>query len=139
VPALSKGLRARLLARGVRDGRLRHEEDRLLGLFRRERWPAADRSPGRELAGRLRNVLVIGATTDPRTAALVAVLASIDVAHVVVGVHDRAGRRDVRRRAKEIGKGTWAADAVRRAVEAVQAAVAAGATAAVTAATVASS
>jgi hypothetical protein len=105
VPALSKGLRARLLVRGVRDGRLRHEQDRLLGIFRRDRWPAANRSPGRELAGRLRNVLVVGATPDPRTAALVALLTSIDAAHVLVGVLDRTGRRDVRRRAKEIGEG----------------------------------
>ena len=138
VPALSKGLRRRLLARAERAGRLRRERDRLLGVFPRDRWPAAD-DRQRELAGRLSDVLVVGATPDPRTAALVAVLAAIDAAHLVVGVRDRAGRAAVRRRAQEVGEGAWAAEAVRKAVAAVQAAVAASTTAAVTAATVASS
>jgi Golgi phosphoprotein 3 (GPP34) len=138
-PALSKGLRTRLLARAVRDGRLRHEQDRLLGLFRRDRWPATDLGPRQELAGRLHDILVVAATPDTRAAALVALLSSIDAAHVAVNVHDRATRAAVRRRAAEVDQGEWAADAVRRAVQALQAAVAAGATAAVTATTVASS
>jgi hypothetical protein len=139
VAALSKGLRRRLLTRAEQRGQLRHERGRVLGVFPSDRWPAADDRRRRELTGRLREVLVVGRTPDADTAALVALLASVDAAHVVVGVLDRAERKAVRRRAREIGRGAWAADAVRRAVEAVQAAVAAGATAAVTATTVASS
>jgi Golgi phosphoprotein 3 (GPP34) len=139
VPALSKGLRARLLTRAEQQHLVRREEDRVLGLFRRVRWPAGDSRRRGQLVARLSDVLLRGATPDPRTSALVALLAAIDAAHVVVGVPDRSGRAAVRRRAREIGQGAWAADAVRKAVEAVQAAVAASTTGAVVAATVASS
>jgi|1185.fasta_scaffold11434_2 hypothetical protein len=139
VPAISKGLRPLLLERAERAGLVRREEDRVLGLFRRQRWPATDGVRGRELTGRLRDVLVVGATPDPRTSALVALLASVDAAHVVVGTRNRAERAAVRGRAREIADGAWVADAVRRAVEAVQAGIAAATTAAVTASVVASS
>jgi hypothetical protein len=88
---------------------------------------------------RLREVLVDGASADPRTSALIALLSSVGAAHLVVGPLPRAQRKTVQRRANEIGQEPWAAEAVRRAVAAVQAAVAAGAAGAVVAATSASS
>ena len=138
VPALSRGLRGRLLARAEQRGSLRYERERVLGLFPRDRWPAADDRRRSQLTQRLRDVLVVGTTPDAEIAALVALLASVDAAPVVVGAEGRAERRAVRRRAALIGEGAWAAAAVRRAVEAVQAAVAASASAAVVATTVAS-
>ena len=138
VPALSKGLRARLLGRAERQHLVHHEEDRVLRLFRRDRWPAGDARTRSRLVARLSDVLLRGTTSDPRTSALIALLAAIDAAHVVVDARGRADRAAVRRRAREIGAGAWAADAVRKAVEAVQAAVAASTTGAVVAATTAS-
>jgi Golgi phosphoprotein 3 (GPP34) len=133
IPALAKGLRARLLERAERRGDLRREA-RLLA---RDRWPAADDSRRLGIVTRLTDVLVNGATPDMRTAALVALLAAIDAAPAAVEAPDRATRKSVARRARQIGEGAWAAESVRRAVKAAQAAVAASA-AAVSAATIAS-
>jgi hypothetical protein len=139
VPVLNKGLRERLIARGERSGSLRAERGRVLGLIPVERWPAADSTRRRDVLQRLSDVLVRGASPDPRTSALVALLASIKAAHVVVGPLPRAERKAVDRRASEIGEGAWAADAVQKAVAAVQAAVAASTVGAVMVATSASS
>ena len=138
VPRLAKGLRSRLIARGERTGRLQGERTRILGLIPVTRWPAADRTRRSEVLQRLYEVLVGGAAPDPRTSALIALLASIQAAQVVVGPLPRAERKAVKRRASEIGEGAWAADAVQKAVAAVQAAVAASTVGAVVAATSAS-
>ena len=135
VPALAKGLRGRLLERAEQRGDLRRERRAL----RPDRWPAADDGRRRALATRLHDVLVTGVTPDPRTAALVALLAAIDAAPAVVEAPDRATRKAVSRRARQIGEGAWAAESVRRAVKAAYDAVAAGTAAAVVATTVASS
>ena len=138
VPVVSKGLRRRLLDRAERSGTLRAEHRRILGLIKVERWPAANPAQRDQLLRRLREVLVDGTPPDPRTSALVALLSSVQAAHLLFGPLPRSERKRVQRRAKEIGQGAWAADAVRRAVQAVQTAVAAGATAAAVAATTAS-
>ena len=57
------------------------------------------------------------------TAALVALLAAIDRAHKVVD-HEGLSSREVRRRAKQIAEGAWAAKAVRDAIAAATAATA---------------
>ncbi|HEX8105313.1 MAG TPA: GPP34 family phosphoprotein [Solirubrobacteraceae bacterium] len=134
VPALAKGLRARVLERAERRGEIRRE--RLV--LRRDRWPAADDARRRALAARLHDVLLTGVTPDPRTAALVALLAAVDAAPAAVDAPDRATRKAVSRRAAQIGNGAWAAESVRRAVKAAQAAVVGATTAATIAATAAS-
>src|SRR4051794_263665 len=132
IPALSKRLRGRLLDRAEQRGDLRRERLAL----RPDRWPAADDARRRVLVTRLHDVLVTGVTPDPRTAALVALLAAIDAAPAALGVGDRATRKAVARRASEIAEGAWAAESVRRAVKAASDAIAASAaTAAVIAAT----
>jgi hypothetical protein len=135
VPALAKGLRERVLERAEQRGEVRRE--RLV--LRRDRWPAADDTRRRALATRLHDVLLTGATPDQRTAALVALLASVDAAPAAVDAPDRATRKAVSRRAAEIGAGAWAAESVRRAVKAAQAAVVGATTAATIAATSAGS
>ena len=73
-------------------------------------------------------------TPTRRTAALVALLSSLDLAHKVV---DREGlpARELKKRAKQIADGDWAAKAVRDAVAAAQAAITAGVVAATSVAT----
>ena len=134
VGRLGKKRREELLTRLVELGVLRREDGTVLGLFPRTRWPAADGAHESEVRRRLSDVLVAGTTPDERTAALVALLSALDLAHKVI---DREGlpAREVKARAKEIADGDWAAKAVKDAVQAAQAAVAAATIAATTAAT----
>lgn len=134
VPKLGKGRKAELLDRLVQRGLVRREEDRVLGLFPRTRWPAADSRHEQELRGRLHAVLVDGADPDPRTAAVVAVLKAADQVHTVVTAPG-VSKREIKRRAEAVAEGAWAATAVR---EAIQAATTAMITAVVAASAVAS-
>ncbi|MFC4786903.1 GOLPH3/VPS74 family protein [Nocardioides sp. MAHUQ-72] len=133
VVRLGKGLRGRLAARLVERGILERHDSRALGLFPRKRWPTRDAGPELRVRAALTAVLVQGARPDERTAALVALLAAIDRAHKVVD-HPGVSSREVRRRAKEVAEGAWAAKAVRDAIQAataaITAAIAAGAVAA---------
>jgi hypothetical protein len=136
VDRLGKGLKDQLADRLVERGILERREDKVLGLFPRTRWPAADSTHEEEVRRSLTAALVQGVEPDERTGALVALLSSIDRAHKVVD-HDGMSSRDVRERAKEISEGAWAAKAVRDAISAATAAIAAtvATTAATTAAT----
>lgn len=137
VGRLGKGVRERLQDRLVDRGVLQRREDRALGLFPHTTWRAVDVRHERELRERLQGVLVAGLEPDPRTGALVGLLAAVDQAHRQVdGQGLSAGQ--VRKRAKQVAEGAWAAAAVRDAVRAAQAAVMAGVMAA-TAATSAGS
>ncbi|MDF1606384.1 GPP34 family phosphoprotein [Nocardioides sp. YIM 152315] len=124
VDRLGKGLKDRLAERLVDRGLLEREEGRVLGLFPRTRWPAADSTHEQQLRSSLSAALVQGLTPDERTGALVALLHAIDKAHKVVD-RDRLPAREVRKRAKSIAEGEWAAKAVRDAINASTAAVAA--------------
>jgi hypothetical protein len=134
VDRLGKGLEERLADRLVERGILERRQDKVLGLFPRTRWPAVDTAHEQDVRRALAAVLVQGAQPDERTGALIALLSAIDRAHKIV---DREGMsaRDVRKRAKQISEGAWAAKAVRDAIAASTAAV--GAVAATTAATTA--
>lgn len=117
---IGKDVRAALLDRLIERGILRREEGRILGIFPITRWPAVDSEHEHEVLERLEAALVHGADPDRRTAALAALLSAVDAAHKVVPAPDR---KAVKKRAEEIRKSEWAADAVGKAVEAVQAAV----------------
>jgi hypothetical protein len=116
---LSKKLREAVLARLAERGILRADKGKVLGLFPVTRWPAEDVRHESEVRLALDNVLKLGTTPNERTGALVALLHALDVVHKVV---DGPDRKALKRRAKEISESTWAADAVRHAVQAVQAA-----------------
>ncbi|WP_199701858.1 GOLPH3/VPS74 family protein [Jiangella rhizosphaerae] len=118
--SLRKGVRDLLLRRLAERGLLREESGTLLGIFPITRWPAADASHEAAVRQRLQDVLVTGLEPDPRTAALVSLLLAVDGLRKAVPSDDR---RAVKRRAKEISEGAWAADAVKKAVQEVQAAV----------------
>lgn len=129
--ALSPGLRDGLADGLVGQGVLRRERHRVLGLFPTERLPAHNAAPETEVRQRVWAALT-GAAPDPRTAALIALLSALDATTKVFLTTDR---RAIRRRAKEIAEGQWAAVAVRRAIASINAA----ASAAVIAAAAASS
>lgn len=113
---ISRGLRQRLLDRLRAAGVLEPRTRKVLGLFPSATWPAADRSAGQELRERLRAALVVGLTPDERTVALVALL---QVTGVLTQVLDREDRSVARARAKEISRDSWAAAAVKLALQEV--------------------
>ncbi len=133
VDRLGRGLRDVLADRLVERGLLERREDKVLGLFRRTRWPAADRAHEDDVRRRLHAALVEGAEPDDRTAALAALLHAVDRAHKTV---DRGPvpARVVRKRAKALSEGHWGAQAVRDAVSAALAATTAATVAATSAA-----
>lgn len=126
VRRIGKGLRPRLAERLTDQGVLQRVHERVWGVVPRTRWPALDTSHEERLRRALTATLVAGAEPDQRTAALVALLAAVDRAHKSVE-HDGLTNREVKRRAKEVAEGDWAAKAVRDAVRAATAAMAAAA------------
>lgn len=134
VGLLGRGLRPALSERLAARGLLRREDDRVLGLFPRTRWPAADVRYEAGVRARLADVLVRGLAPDPRTVALVALLAAVDQVPAVVD-DAGVGRGELRRRAQHLAQGEWAARAVREAVDAATAATVAAVVASTTAAT----
>lgn len=117
VGLLGRGLRPTLVERLAGRGLIRRHEDRVLGLFPRTRWPAADVRYEAAVRQRLTDVLVLGVQPDPRTVALVALLQAVDQVPAAVD-HTGLTRGEVRRRAKHLAQGEWAAEAVRKAVDA---------------------
>jgi hypothetical protein len=136
VNRVGKGLQDQLATRLVERGILERHDDKVLGLFPRKRWPARDSTHEEEVRRGLTASLVQGAQPDDRTGALIALLAAIDKAHKVVD-HQGLSSREVRKRAKEISEGAWAAKAVRDAIAAANAAVIAAVTASTAGATAA--
>ena len=124
VDRLGKGLHDELAERLAQKGILERREGRILGLFPVTRWPAVDSAHEEEVRRSLTAALVEGAEPDARTAALVALLHSIGRAHKVVP-HEGLSSSEVRKRAKRIAEGDWAAKAVKDAIAASTAAIAA--------------
>lgn len=122
VQRLGKGARDALADRLAERGLLERHDDRVLGLFPRTRWPAVDSSHEQEVRRQLTAALVQGVDPDERTGALVALLSAIDKPHKVVD-HEGLSAGEVRKRAKAIAKGDWAAKAVRDAITASTAAI----------------
>ncbi|MBA2956303.1 GPP34 family phosphoprotein [Nocardioides sp. MAH-18] len=133
VERIGKGLQKQLPERLAERGLVERRDGGVLGLFPRTRWPAADTTHEQAVRRALTAALVQGAVPDERTAALIALLSAIDKAHKVVD-HEGLSAREVKKRAKEISEGAWAAKAVRDAINASVAAIAAATTAATVAA-----
>jgi len=123
VSKFAKDTRPRVLDRLVGDGVLTMEKDRVLGVFPRTRYPAAQGTePAVETDARQRmRAAVLGdGTVEPRTAALCALVAATDLDRKVFADLDR---KQVKTRLKEIGQGAWAATAVRATIEEIQSAI----------------
>src|SRR5690606_1313336 len=104
---LPEQLTDRLVAAGV----LSERQRRILGLIPTSSWPTADPEPERAVRERLGAALVAGATPDEATRVLIALLTATDTLVKVVPPEDR---RALRRRAKELSEGEWAAAAVKQ-------------------------
>ncbi|MDN4172669.1 GPP34 family phosphoprotein [Nocardioides sp. SOB77] len=133
VGRLGKGVKDDLFASLERRGMVEQRRDKVLGLFPRTTWPAVDSTHEDAVRRALTAALVSGAEPDERTRALVALLDALGRAHRTVE-HQGMSAGEVRRRAKALADGDWAAKAVKDAIAAstaaMTAAVAAGAAAA---------
>jgi len=127
---IGDGLKDRLAARLAAQGLLERQDDRVLGLFPRTRWPAGATAHEAQVRDRLRAVVLGGARPDERTVALAGILQALDRLRAVLGL-DGAATREAKRNVQVLSEGDWAAKAVR---DAVAAAIASAATTATTAA-----
>ncbi|MGW6441613.1 GOLPH3/VPS74 family protein [Lentzea sp. NPDC055074] len=124
---------SKVVDRLVERGLIAREKKRVLGLFRVTTLPATDTAHEEEVRQRIRAVLVDGETPDARTAALTALLSASGALPALRPKLAWSG--EVSRRAKELERGNWGAEAVSAAVTRTAAAIAAS-TAAVTVAVV---
>jgi hypothetical protein len=123
VSKFAKDTRPQVLRILVAEGVLTMAKDRVLGVFPRTRYPAAQGAePPIEADARQRmRAAVLGdEPADPRTGALCALVAATDLDRKVFADLDR---KRVKLRLKEISQGSWAAKAVRATIEDIQSAI----------------
>ncbi len=119
---IKKDLRAATYRRLVERGTVRSESGKILGIFPIHRWPAQDVAQETRIRRALHDALVVGTTPQPQTAALISLLQAIKAVNKVLDI-PREDRSAVKERARQIAHYAWAADAVRKAVDAVNSAV----------------
>ena len=137
VTKFAKDARKLTLDRLVADEVLVREQDKVLFVFNRTKYPTPTglETPAEtEARQRLRAAVAAPGAVEPRTGALCALVAATDLDRKVFRDLDR---KQVKARLKEISAGDWAATAVKKAIEDIQTAilvaiVAASSTAAVT-------
>jgi hypothetical protein len=135
VSKLAKDARPRVLEKLVAEEVLTVEQDKVLWVFPRKKYPSAGGVPPAvevDARQRLRAAVVGSGEVEPRTAALCALVAATELDRKVLADLDR---KKVQARLKEIGEGAWAAEAVRKAIEEIQLAVMMAVVASATAAT----
>ena len=121
VTKIGKGLDDRLAA-GLAERRILERRDgKRLGLIPRTTWPAVDTTRDNQLRRTITVCLVNGGRPDERTAALIGLLWAVDEAHKAVAPNHGSTSRQLKKRAKEIAEGQWAAKAVKAAVDAAAA------------------
>jgi golgi phosphoprotein 3 len=111
----------------VEQGLLRREEGRVLGLFRRVRYPTSNPDPEDALVAALERAL---ATDDPVPLDVAVVLSLASSAGILRHVFDRKALRPYRARIREVSDLEGIPAATREAIRATQAAVVAATTAA---------
>lgn len=121
-PLTRNELATRLLTGLADRGILSKEKDRILGIFPTTRWPATDSEHEAAVRDDLHKVLIDGERPGERTAALIALLTTMDAVSKVLDISS-GDSGEVKRRAKEIAEGNWVSDAMRKAVEEITAAV----------------
>ena len=116
VPVLARGLRERLLERLVSAGILEKREDKVLVVFNRTRWPAADAAHETALRRTLTAVLVKGEEPDARSSVIIACLQVLDQVHKVIE-HPDTSDQQIKTRAAAVAEGGWATTAVKESLE----------------------
>ncbi|HET9646760.1 MAG TPA: GPP34 family phosphoprotein [Microlunatus sp.] len=132
VAQLGKRVRGRLYERLVEGAVLRSEDDRILGIFPRHRWPAKDAAHESSVRAGLVSALREGATAEARTAALISLLLALRaVGKAVDPASVGLSTKELNANAKRLAEGDWAAKAVRQAIDSIIAAIIAATSSAV--------
>ena len=120
VTKVGKGLCDRLAAALAERRILERRDGRRLGLLPRTTWPVTDTSRRDQLRRAIAVCLIDGGRPDERTAALIALLSAVNQAQraVPAGQAQAATRRQLKKRAREVAEGQWAAKAVKDALAA---------------------
>ncbi|WP_298802418.1 GPP34 family phosphoprotein [uncultured Pseudokineococcus sp.] len=113
---LGREVRAAALERLVERGVLHREDDRVLWVLPRTRYPEADGGPEDRVRGRLHDAVVVGTTPDARTAALASLVKALSLRREVF---PEADRRATDRRLEQLAEGEWAGAAVKRSLDEV--------------------
>ena len=100
-------------------GILEPTQDSFLIVFNRTRWPAVDSAHEAEVRSTLDAVLLDGQTPDARTGVLIALPSELGHAHKII-TRDGVSAKTVKRCAADIAEGSWATDAVKKAIQAAQ-------------------
>jgi len=129
-------IRNRLLDRLIERGITRREEHRILWVFPADRFPTEDAAPERALRQAIRSIVIEGATPQPRTAALIALLKAANLTGMVFAGEER---KRYKSRIDAIASGELMGEAVAKAVKDAQAAVTAAIIASTAATTIATS
>ncbi|MCX2952373.1 GOLPH3/VPS74 family protein [Lentzea sp. NEAU-D7] len=99
---------------------------KVFGIFPAKSYPIVDEAAAGEVRKATGEVVHGYRGADARTGSLITLLHAVNAVHEVF----EGDKREMKKRAKEIARGNWAGDAVRRAVEAIQAGVTSAAAAA---------
>lgn len=92
---------------------------KVLGIFPAKSYPIIDEAAAAKVRKAVGDVVHGYRGADAHTGSLVTLLYAVNAVHKVFD----GDKREMKKRAKEIARGNWAGDAVRRAVEAIQAGV----------------
>lgn len=124
---IGRGLPGRALERLSRAEVMQEEQARALGVRWWSRWQVVDVARRDALRAELLAVLTGRQEPDGRTGSLVALLHATNALGQALPAAARSGipLRDLRKRAKEVARGRWAASAVSEAIQAATAAAAA--------------
>lgn len=123
VGKFAKDARKLTLDRLVEQGVLVREQDKVLLVFHRTKYPTPTglETPAETAARqRLRAAVAAPGAVQPRTGALCALVAATDLDRKVFRDLDR---KQVKARLKEISEGAWAAAAVKKTIEDIQSAI----------------
>jgi hypothetical protein len=113
-------LREAVLTGLVDRGLVTRQEHRVLGIFPSVRWPERDGGPAKLLRGEIDDVLHARVAPTPFAVALIGLL------HATSTLRGQFGKVD-RQLVKDMTRGDWVADAVKKVVQSRQAAASAGA------------
>lgn len=122
VDKLHRGSSRRVVDGLVSQSLLRHDTDRVLGIFPYRRYRPVSTSVKSDAKRRLEGLVTGQHDADARTAALGALVYAMNMEKQAVPGHPR---RQVRRTFKTVAEGSWAAGATSKAIRAAQAAVSA--------------
>lgn len=125
LPKVGTGLPTAVYHRLVERGLVVRQASRLLGVFPRTRWPVVAGDRREQTLAELAQVLRGERRPDARTGALVALIQASGCTAKVLSGPSGLSRREAVARAKDIGHGDWASEAVAKAIADAQAAIAA--------------